>query len=224
MALAAVEGLGSVTIRRVADKLGVTPMAFYWHFADKDALMAAISERLWDEVRAEIESAPGRDDGWGQLELVASALVGVLRRHPACAALARIAVLGCESGLYVAERTLAFFAREGVAPERSAELAHFLLTSAIAIASNRPGPDPEVRDGQEQMRQKRLGLQALPADLYPHVAATAAFLVDCADEDSYYQQGAEFVVGGIRTQVASATAGPAPRDRAAPDEKLGTAP
>lgn len=203
MALATREGLGSVTIRRVADKLSVTPMAFYWHFADKDALMAAISERLWDEVRSELEGAPEPRVGWEQLELITVALVGALRRHPACADLARIAVLSCESGLYLGERTLALFADQGVGPERSAELAHFLLVSAITIASSRPGSDPDPRDSEERLRQKRLDLQALPPDRYPHVVASATFLVDCADEDAYYRRGAEFVVGGIRSQVTA---------------------
>ena len=39
------EGYGAVTIRRVAGEAGVTPMAFYWYFESKDALLTVI----WDE-------------------------------------------------------------------------------------------------------------------------------------------------------------------------------
>lgn len=39
IAIADAEGLQAVTIRRVAKELGVTPMALYWHFKDKNELL-----------------------------------------------------------------------------------------------------------------------------------------------------------------------------------------
>ena len=41
VALADAEGLEAVTIRRLAQEHGVTPMAMYWHFSDKDSLLDA---------------------------------------------------------------------------------------------------------------------------------------------------------------------------------------
>jgi AcrR family transcriptional regulator len=38
------EGLPGLTIRRVADRAGVSPMAMYRHFADKDALLNALMD------------------------------------------------------------------------------------------------------------------------------------------------------------------------------------
>lgn len=40
------EGHAAVTIRRVTATAGVTPMAFYWYFSSKDALMSVI----WDGI------------------------------------------------------------------------------------------------------------------------------------------------------------------------------
>lgn len=40
------EGAAAVTIRRVTATAGVTPMAFYWYFNCKDALLTV----LWDEL------------------------------------------------------------------------------------------------------------------------------------------------------------------------------
>ena len=40
------EGYASVTIRRITAEAGVTPMAFYWYFECKDALLTVI----WDEI------------------------------------------------------------------------------------------------------------------------------------------------------------------------------
>lgn len=39
------EGLAALSLRRVADAVGVTPMALYRHYADKDALLDALVAR-----------------------------------------------------------------------------------------------------------------------------------------------------------------------------------
>src|SRR3712207_3087264 len=50
LALAEAEGLGAVTIRRLAKELGVTPMALYWHFRSKDELLDGMAARIFEEV------------------------------------------------------------------------------------------------------------------------------------------------------------------------------
>lgn len=40
------EGLGGLTMRRLAGKLGVAATAIYWHVGDKDALLDALAERI----------------------------------------------------------------------------------------------------------------------------------------------------------------------------------
>src|ERR1700729_255933 len=49
------EGLEAVTIRRLAQELSVTPMALYWHFKDKEALLGAVADRMWDDTVTELE-------------------------------------------------------------------------------------------------------------------------------------------------------------------------
>ena len=39
-------GIADLTMRRLARELGVTPGALYWHFADKQALLGAVADRL----------------------------------------------------------------------------------------------------------------------------------------------------------------------------------
>lgn len=39
-------GIADLTMRRLARELGVTPGALYWHFADKQALLGAVSDRI----------------------------------------------------------------------------------------------------------------------------------------------------------------------------------
>ena len=72
-----------VTIRRLAEDLGVTPMALYWHFRNKDALLDAMMGRVYSEVDPAVdESVTWRE----QFRALMDSLAGVLRAHPVCRA------------------------------------------------------------------------------------------------------------------------------------------
>src|SRR5215472_16968458 len=77
--LADTEGLDSVTIRRLAQELGVTPMALYWHFKNKDELFLGIVDHALTGVKATRDPS----DPWQhQLRAMVEALLGVMRAHP----------------------------------------------------------------------------------------------------------------------------------------------
>ena len=46
LAVADLDGLDAVSIRRIAQDFGVTPMALYWHVKNKDELLAAMGDRI----------------------------------------------------------------------------------------------------------------------------------------------------------------------------------
>jgi AcrR family transcriptional regulator len=54
LSLLMAEGLGAIKISRLCRELGVTKGSFYWHFADVEALMAAIAERWCTQTREEL--------------------------------------------------------------------------------------------------------------------------------------------------------------------------
>jgi AcrR family transcriptional regulator len=60
--LFAVEGVSHVTMRRIGAAVGVSPTALYMHFADKDALLAAIAQDTFSELldRLQASRVPGR--------------------------------------------------------------------------------------------------------------------------------------------------------------------
>jgi AcrR family transcriptional regulator len=49
-ALLAREGAEAVTMRRVADAVGITAMAIYRHYADREALLKALADQGFDEL------------------------------------------------------------------------------------------------------------------------------------------------------------------------------
>ncbi|HEY1499863.1 MAG TPA: TetR/AcrR family transcriptional regulator [Acidobacteriaceae bacterium] len=57
------EGTEAVTMRRVAKAVGITPMALYRHFADRDGLLNALAEAGFVELARRLEeSAAGGGD------------------------------------------------------------------------------------------------------------------------------------------------------------------
>jgi AcrR family transcriptional regulator len=73
------DGLDGCTMRAVADRLGVTPMALYRHVRDKDELLARIPDLL---VRDVMKATTRRTSGALALREIALGLAGVLKAHP----------------------------------------------------------------------------------------------------------------------------------------------
>ena len=197
LALADREGLDAVTIRRLAQDLSVTPMALYWHFQDKDALLDGIAERLFASVELPDDSGGPWDD---QLRAVLDALLTALRAHPAAAGLVMAKILQSDAGLVIAERALSLLQTAGFDADRGAEMGGYLVSSIITLIKSEPGPaeplDNQARDAA--VRAKKASLLALSPERYPNVIAAAEALSFCADEDGYYRRGIDMLVQGVR--------------------------
>jgi TetR/AcrR family transcriptional regulator, tetracycline repressor protein len=198
LALIDAEGLDALTIRRLAVELGVTPMALYWHFSDKDELLDALAEHLFGQVQlSEPEAGP-----WDrELRVALAAFMTVLRPHPAAAGLARARILSSRAGLALAERVLGLLDEAGFSAEEAAEIAGYLLAAVVTLVTAEPGvgnggPDPEARDAAVRARQATL--LSLPPQQYPHVIASAAPLTFCANDDAYFARGLDLLVAGVR--------------------------
>lgn len=79
IAVADVEGLEAVSMRRLAVELGVGPMSLYRHVEGKDELVA----QLADEVFGDIDLPDPGPDGWrAKLELISRRQWDLCRDHP----------------------------------------------------------------------------------------------------------------------------------------------
>jgi AcrR family transcriptional regulator len=73
----------AVSVRAVADAVGVTAPSIYLHFADKDELLVAVCERNFDELSFEVERAASRAaDPAEVLRLAAMAYARFGLEHP----------------------------------------------------------------------------------------------------------------------------------------------
>src|SRR5690606_19923489 len=126
------EGLDAVTIRRLATDLGVTPMALYWHFKNKEQLLIGMADHLIAGFAVE----PGDGRPWPErLREVVLGLVRTLRAHPcAKSVLEEVGQTEVPNFLAVWDETLGLARAAGFSAAESCLITKYLLQSAIAIA------------------------------------------------------------------------------------------
>jgi AcrR family transcriptional regulator len=76
-------GAQALTLREVARKVGVTPGAPYHHFADKEAIIAAVAEEGFVELLAAMVAARDAAEPAGRLAAMGKSYVRFAVAHPA---------------------------------------------------------------------------------------------------------------------------------------------
>ncbi len=198
LAIADQESLEAVTIRRLATEFGVTPMALYWHFKNKDELLAAMGDAFFADL--ELSPLEATERPWDErLQSVLDLLVSRLRQHPASTSLAAPRILIAPRGLEMTERTLQFLREAGFDVQEAADIARTALQTALMLVSGMPGAELSVAAAErEAVRQaKRASIAQLPADTYPRVRESVDVLMACDDVDGYFSYGTELFVAGV---------------------------
>ncbi|MDA2815297.1 TetR/AcrR family transcriptional regulator C-terminal domain-containing protein [Nocardiopsis sp. RSe5-2] len=192
--IADADGLAAVSMRRLARELGVTPMALYWHFGTKEALLDGMADR----VLAEVGLPP--DDGrpWRpRLEGLLRSFLDVLRRHPAAPDLLTGAGELSEHRLLIQEAALALLAEAGFSPEEAVQVVGHATGTLVSLARDQAG-----RADEQRAREVRARLLALPPERYPHTIEAAGPISACADPDTYYAYGIALLLAGIDALAA----------------------
>jgi TetR/AcrR family tetracycline transcriptional repressor len=202
--LADAEGLDSVTIRRLAQELGVTPMALYWHFKNKDELLLGIA----DHVLAGVKATRDPGDRWlRQLRAMVETLVGVMREHPSLAGLFH--AVDKEQAASFSRATndaLELLTRGGFNLDEAHWVASYLLQGSIGLVAAQPGCPTTMTPEQatEWRRQKRLRMEKLPPGEYGMLVAFARTLEQEPDIERYYRFGIDLLMAAVETAAARA--------------------
>ncbi|MFC4590711.1 TetR family transcriptional regulator [Sphaerisporangium corydalis] len=225
LALADAEGVEGVTIRRLASRLGVTPMALYWHFKHKDELLGGLAEFVLAGVTAAV--SPG--DSWQKrLRAMVEAIVRVMRMHPCLPDLLAVVEVknDIESFKRATELSLELLTTAGFTLNESYDVAGYLLNGAVALVKSQPycPPNRSAAEEAESRRQHKLRLESLPPDRYPHMIAYGATLGEPPDRERYFAFGVDLLLAGIEAMAADKTRVPAGRERCASPDGEATAP
>jgi AcrR family transcriptional regulator len=200
--LADTEGLDAVTIRRLAQELGVTPMALYWHFKNKDELLLGIA----DHVLAGVKATRDPGDPWlSQLRAMVEVLVGAMRAHPSLHALLQaVDKQAVASFTRATNDALELLTRGGFGLEESYWVSSYLLHGSIGLVAAQPGCPTMMTPEQavEWRRQKRLAMEQLPVDQFGMVVAFARTMDREPDVDEYYRFGIDLLIAGVEAIAA----------------------
>jgi AcrR family transcriptional regulator len=197
--LADTDGLDALTIRRLATELGVTPMALYWHFRSKEELIAGLADRVWGEIRTDVD----RSSHWSdQLRMMLESLIDVLRAHSAASSLLLTSEKLGPSHWQATETTLDILRSAGFDPEHASEIARSALWTGLTLVMSEPGFDPGLTPAEaaEVMRRKQVELASLPPARYPRLVEAAVPMTSCDDNaEFHYRFGVDLFIAGVRT-------------------------
>ena len=207
LALADASGLESLTIRKLATELGVTPMALYWHFRGKEELLEGLTERIWGELDTFVDAALPWPD---QIRALLTSLVSVLRAHPAATQLLAQSEKGSEARLNATEVTLELLRTAGFSPQDASAIARAALWTGIMLVMSEPGI--KLLDGEERtedQRKKQVVLATLPPSRYPRLVECAIPMTACDDPETHYQFGIDMFIAGVSAMASRAAGGQA---------------
>ena len=202
LALAEAEGLGAVTIRRLAKELGVTPMALYWHFRSKDELLDGMAASIFEEVDLSVVDASA---AWQeQLRALLGSMLGALRAHPSSAILLSRRTASSEGSLRATEVVLEILRRGGFSPAEATQIARHAVSTVVNLVSGEPGVVAREESGKviDARRRARLFLESLPPERYPRLVEAARPLSEGVDPEVYFAFGLDLLLAGIEAMAA----------------------
>ena len=212
LALVRTEGADAFSMRRLASTLGVTPMALYKWFDDRDALLDALGDRVFGSFRLPDDiDAPWID----RMLLVAEAM-----RRELLAGRAILPLVGGRRRTDIllarsADRVLSLLAEVGYGPDEAVERFRSFHWSIVGfVFTIDAGPPLPSNDGEgSRTRELAAIVELLGREEVPHLAASSERFGP-VDLDRLFRSTMRSLVRGIAADApdrATAEAGISPR-------------
>lgn len=209
VAVADAGGIAALTIRTLAARLNVKPMAVYHHVANKSEILDGIV----DLVFSEIELPPADADWQAQMRVRASSARQVLRRHPWAIGLLESRTTPGPATLRHHDATIGMLRRAGFSVEMTGH-AYALLDSYVygfaLQESTLPFDSPE-----STAEVAGSIMEGFSADDYPHLVemATDYILKPGYAFANEFEFGLGVILDALSVRLAHATAPPRRRPR-----------
>jgi AcrR family transcriptional regulator len=196
------DGLDALSMRRLADELGIGAASLYWHVGSKDGLL----DLVLDEVIGEIKIPDPDPDHWReQLKDYARAKRAVSLRHPWLVRVSVARFLMGPNAMRYSEHVLAIL-RAGGLPSHLAVQGYGLLVSSVngftieeTGIDDSPNPTDLPRDAdsrQQAGESARDYIAALPPSQYPLLTEMAGEWAE-TDLDDRFELLLDIFVDGL---------------------------
>ncbi|GAB3482289.1 TetR/AcrR family transcriptional regulator [Nocardiopsis coralliicola] len=183
------DGLGALSTRRLAAKLGVRSPTLYWHVRSKAELLDLVAEAICADAFRIDTALPWRD----QLSAGLHQFRALLLRHRDAAALLQQRPPTGPNRLAHIDTTAGILLRAGFTAADAAAIARVLTAHVLASAGG-------ARHGDGGQAAPPPALADPPADL-PHLRAVGPALARL-DADAVYATGVELLLDGLELRLA----------------------
>jgi AcrR family transcriptional regulator len=198
-------GLGSFSIRNLADRLGVYPTAVYWHIPNRNLVLAEVVARVLEDV------APETEAGWQDyIRELFTRYRAMIKEHPNLSPLIGAHLIGNSSiSLSLVERLLSKLSSASFKGENLVGAYNAVIAALVGFVTQEFAPIPEENSGEWQSRVKDR-LLGVDADAYPILGknlpllANKAFILRWqsgaqAPLDQSFNCYVEMIIGGLES-------------------------
>lgn len=192
------EGLDGFSMRKLGAELGVDPMAAYYYFPNK----AAVLDGIVDAVQSEIPPLPNDDAPWdARLREGIRLYRNVLRAHPHALPVIATHPPSSMASIQRFEATASILSEAGFAPWEALQaiscIAGYVIGVTLAEVGLQPGgvPDPTEAEVIAQIAH-------LPPDEFPLL--TAVFRDGLLfNGDAKFEFGLDLIIAGLKAMHAA---------------------
>ncbi|TDH35868.1 TetR family transcriptional regulator [Pseudohoeflea suaedae] len=186
-------GVGALSMRKLAARLGVEAMSLYYHVSSKDELVDAVVDRLVQKIEPPAPSGDWKAD----IRTIAADFRAVAVRSPNVATILLSRQVFTTGVLTLTDAVLAALQQAGLDTERSVYAARAILSYVMGALLREVHPDAAAGVTREKMDRHA---QAIAMAHLPNVAAAAPQLLRRTGEPEY-RFGLELLLDAIEAQA-----------------------
>jgi TetR/AcrR family transcriptional regulator, tetracycline repressor protein len=172
------DGLDALTMRNLADRLGVVPNALYRHVKDKDDLL----DGVLDEAVASVPLPPPHLVWDEALVAMATAIRATMLEHPALTSLVVSRPSLGPASLAIGEYGYGVMLEAGFTPRLAERSLNVILTYTLGFVALEV---PRIHQPAVTQKELEAAYDQLPADLLPHTARVRPIPSRLIDEEQF---------------------------------------
>jgi AcrR family transcriptional regulator len=194
LALADERGLGAVSMRAVAERVGVTPMALYPYVGNKEALLDGLVDRLLASL---LPFGRGEGDWRGRLREGGRTARALARRHPSAYPLLFSRPSVTPDAVRVVDAIYTLLLEAGVPPREVPRLERLLSTFVLGYATS----EVNGRFGEGTLNPRSRRAQ-FPAGEVPAHRRLAKWLDEPVDWDAEFEADLDNLIGLVERMAS----------------------
>jgi AcrR family transcriptional regulator len=188
------DGLEALSMRRLADELGVGTMTLYGYFRSKSELLDALMDV---SVTAERDDLPGEGPWRERISALARTMRDWLEGHPALVQIRMQQTMTRPRQFAVTERVVDALLDAGLDKAEAARAFRVIFTYVFGYVAFSPTANADAA-----RREVRAAMVALPPDDYPLLSSMADEAEAAAAGDEQFDYGLGLILDGIEAQAA----------------------